>query len=91
MKLGKVIGTVVASAHHRAYDGRTVLLVQPQTPQGEPAAKAFVAIDTVQAGIGDQVLVITEGTGVRQILEGRTGPKEAVEVLLSRQLRAENE
>ena len=29
--------------------------------------------------------------GVKQILEGRIGPKEAVEVLLSRQLRAENE
>jgi ethanolamine utilization protein EutN len=78
MKVARVIGTVVASAHHPAYDGQKILLVRPEAPDGSPAAKAYVAIDTVQAGIGDQVLVLTEGTGVRQILGKKAGPIRSV-------------
>lgn len=78
MRLCRVIGTVVASAHHPAYDGRKVLLVRPETPDGKPAGAAFVAVDRIQAGPGDRVLVLTEGTGVRQLLGKDTGPIRSV-------------
>jgi len=74
MRLCRVLGTVVAAAHHVAYDGRTVLLVRPEGPDGELVGKGFIAVDHAQAGVGDRVLVLTEGTGVRQILGASAGP-----------------
>ena len=68
MRLCRVLGSVVSTAHHPAYDGRTNLLVQPESSAGGIAGAAFVAVDHAQAGIGDRVLVLTEGTGARQIL-----------------------
>jgi ethanolamine utilization protein EutN len=74
MKLCRVIGTVVASAQHKAYDGHKVMLVKPENPDGKAGGATFIAVDNVQAGIGDRVLVLTEGTGVRQILGKDAGP-----------------
>ena len=74
MKLATVIGNLVASVHHPDYDGRKIMLVRPDTPTGEALGKAFVAVDLVQAGPGDRVLVLTEGNGIRQLLGPKTGP-----------------
>jgi ethanolamine utilization protein EutN len=74
MRICRVIGSVVAAAHHPAYDARTVLLVRPETASGATAAAPFVAVDTVQAGPGDRVLVLSEGNAVRQILGAAVGP-----------------
>ena len=78
MRVCRVIGTVVASAHHPAYDGHKVLLVRPETPDGASAGDAFVAVDRVQAGPNDRVLVLTEGNGVRQILGKDAGPIRSI-------------
>ena len=78
MRLCRVIGQVVATAHHPAYDGRTVLLVRPEDAAGEVPKAAFVAVDHAQAGPGDRVLVLTEGTGVRQLLGADAGPIRSV-------------
>ena len=78
MRLCRVIGTVVATAHHPTYDGRKVMLVRPETARGEPAGDAFIAVDHVQAGPDDRVLVLTEGNGVRQILGKDSGPIRSV-------------
>ena len=69
MRLCKVMGSVTASVKHPSYQGRPLLIVQPIDPEGNETAASLLAIDTVQAGPGDQVLVLTEGTGVRQILQ----------------------
>ena len=74
MRIARVIGTVVGAAHHPTYDGRKVLLLKPEQPDGDFAGNAFVAVDQVQAGVGDRVLVLVEGTGVRQILGADAGP-----------------
>ncbi len=78
MKICRVIGTVVASAHHPTYDGHKVLLVRPEGPDGEPAGTGFVAVDRVQAGPGDRVLVMSEGNGVRQLLGKDAGPIRSI-------------
>ena len=69
MRLCKVLGSVTAAVKHPAYDGRPLLIVLPTDADGNETASSFLAIDTVQAGPGDRVLVLTEGTGVRQILK----------------------
>jgi microcompartment protein CcmK/EutM len=72
MILAKVEGSVVATAHHPAFDGRKLLIVRPVDETGAPSGAAFLAVDMVQAGPGDTVLVNREGNGNRQIL--RMGP-----------------
>lgn len=74
MRLAKVIGTVVATIKHPTYAGHKLLLCQPLTPAGEAAGAQVLAVDRVQAGVGDTVLVLTEGNGVRQILGADAGP-----------------
>ncbi len=78
MRICRVIGTVVASAHHPTYDNRKVLLVRPEGPTGEPTGKAFIAVDRISAGPGDRVLILTEGTGVRQLYGSETGPIRSI-------------
>ena len=74
MRLARVRGTVVATIKHPTYNGRTLLLCQPLTPDGRNKGEQVVAVDTVQAGEGDLVLLLTEGNGVRQILGPNAGP-----------------
>lgn len=68
MILGRVTGTVVATAHHPAYDGRKLLVVQPVDADGRSAGRELLAVDHSQAGVGDLVLVNREGNGARQML-----------------------
>jgi ethanolamine utilization protein EutN len=58
-----------AAAKHPAFAGRSLFVVQPLDENGKEAGTSFVAVDHVQAGIGDKVIVLTEGNGVRQILK----------------------
>jgi ethanolamine utilization protein EutN len=58
-----------AAVKHPAYAGRPLFVVQPIDDQGKNVGNSFVAIDNVQAGVGDTVIVLTEGNGVRQILK----------------------
>lgn len=69
MKLCRVEGSVVASVHHPVYDGRKLLIVQPLDEHRRPIGDSFLAVDRVQAGAGDVVLVNQEGNGTRQLLK----------------------
>ena len=61
MYLGRVVGSVVASVKYEGLQGRTLLLVQPLELDGSDRGAAVIAFDAVQAGIGDRVLLVTEG------------------------------
>ena len=69
MKVCRVMGTVVATAKHPAYNGKTLLLVQPLDETGAAKGDSYIAVDVAQAGVGDVVLVSSEGNGTRQILK----------------------
>jgi len=68
MILGKIIGNVVSTVTEAGYGSRKILIVQPIDPAGQPKGQSFLAIDTVQAGMGDTVLVLEEGGSARMIL-----------------------
>ncbi len=56
---------MVASVHHAAYDHQKLLIVQPVD-----GGDSFLAVDRVQAGVGDLVLVNQEGnSSTRQLLK----------------------
>jgi ethanolamine utilization protein EutN len=69
MTLARVEGSVVATAKHPSFDGRKLLIVQPLDENRAPAGDPFLAVDMVQAGAGDLVLVNREGNGNRQLLK----------------------
>ena len=69
MRCCRVVGPMWAAVKHPAYAGRTLFVVQPLDADGKDIGHSFVAIDNVQAGVGDKVIVLTEGNGVRQILK----------------------
>lgn len=57
MKLARVIGSVTSTLKHPAYDGKKLLLVQPLLLNGQPEGNPTVAVDYVDAGKGDVVLL----------------------------------
>jgi microcompartment protein CcmK/EutM len=65
----RVVGPLWAAVKHPMFAGRKLLVVQPVDDAGADAGASFVAVDHVQAGAGDRVLVMTEGNGARQILK----------------------
>jgi len=69
MRLGKVIGTVVSSTKAKGYESIIILVIQPVDPIGIFSGTSYLAIDAVQAGIGDIVLTIEEGNSARQIIQ----------------------
>ena len=76
MKLGTVIGNVVATAHHPAYDAKKMMVVKlDDAAVGAP--ESIIALDQMSAGPGDRVLVMQEGNGAGQLFDGR-GPINAV-------------
>src|SRR5436305_13479821 len=61
MLIARVIGELVATQKHASHEGRKVLLVQPLNLDGSNRGDAVVALDAVDAGVGDRVLLATEG------------------------------
>jgi ethanolamine utilization protein EutN len=78
--LGRVIGNVVATQKHPVLECRKLLVVGPVGPQGERRGEAVVAVDTVQAGPGDLVLVLDEGNSGRLIVGDDAAPVRTVVV-----------
>ena len=74
MTLGRVIGTVVSTVKLEALSGYKILMVQPVDPQGEDLGAVTLALDSVQAGVGDTVLVIDEGNSSRMIVGDSMAP-----------------
>lgn len=69
MYIGRVSGTVVATIKNELYQGRKLLVVDRLNLQGEPTSRYDIAVDMVQAGAGDLVLVLDEGNSARQVVE----------------------
>jgi microcompartment protein CcmK/EutM len=73
MYIGKVVGDVVSSVKHDSLTGYKILIVQPVAPAGEPEGEPVLAVDMVDAGVGDVVLIVDQGTAARTVL-GVTHP-----------------
>jgi microcompartment protein CcmK/EutM len=55
MYLGRVVGRVWSTVKNPALEGRPLLVVQPLTPELEPAGRRIVATDATGAGEGELV------------------------------------
>src|SRR6185503_9669008 len=61
MLIARVVGDVVATQKHKSHEGCKLLLVQPLNLDGSDRGDAVVAVDAIDAGAGDRVLLVTEG------------------------------
>ena len=71
MIIAKVVGTVVTTVSHAAFKNRRLLVVQPLSLDEGDDSGDFIALDNSQAGIGDTVLIIREGSGARQVMNNK--------------------
>ncbi len=80
MKLGRVVGNVVSTINAPIFDHRRLLVCDLLDEKGEARGGYLIAVDTVGAGPGEQVLILDEGNGARQILDRENAPVRAVVV-----------
>ncbi len=78
MFLGIVRGNLVSTIHHPFYAKRKLLLVDRCDETFAPTGKYVIAVDAVDAGVGQRVLVLDEGNGARQVLDDPSGPVRSV-------------
>lgn len=58
MQLARVIGDVVMTRKDETLVGIKLLVVQPLTPDRQPAGRPLVAVDAVGAGVGEEVFFV---------------------------------
>jgi len=77
MILAKVVGNVVATKKNQRYDNARMMLCQQITPEGEETAYSVLALDAVDAGVGDTVLIVQEGWSASTTSTGK--PQAAID------------
>jgi ethanolamine utilization protein EutN len=68
MLIGRVVGNVVSTQKNGKLEGAKLLLVQPLDLEGQARGAAVLAIDSVDAGVGDRVLLLQEGRSAQLVL-----------------------
>jgi len=61
MLIARIVGEMVATKKHSSHEGHNLLLAQPLNLDGSNRGDAVVALDAIGAGIGDRVLLTTDG------------------------------
>lgn len=77
MLIARVIGTTVSTIKDEKLAGRKLLILRQTDERGEPFGKPYVAVDTVDAGVGDLVLTAA-GSSARQTTVTKDSPVDAV-------------
>lgn len=73
MILARVLGNVVATQKNPRYEGARVMLVQPVNPDLTPRGAQMLALDSVDSGEGDLVIVVQEGWSASTAATGEQG------------------
>ena len=77
MILARVVGNVVATQKNHRYENARVMLCQQITPEGEDTSYSVLALDSVDAGVGDTVLIVQEGWSASTAATGKGHPVRA--------------
>jgi len=76
MLLARVVGTVVATRKDQRLESHKLLVVRGMDPTGKPEGNYLVALDTVDAGVGETVLVVS-GSSARMASGMKDTPVDA--------------
>ncbi len=76
MILAKVVGTVVATRKDDRLLSNKLLIARPTDPRGKAEGAYLVAVDTVDAGMGETVLIVS-GSSARMAAGMKDCPVDA--------------
>jgi ethanolamine utilization protein EutN len=74
MQLALVIGRATSTVKHKSMHGQKLLVVQPQLVDGQPDGDPLVAIDGIGAGMGERVMITSDGRFAREVLGAEATP-----------------
>ena len=90
MILGKVVGTVVATRKDERLVSNKLLVVRPIDPSGKAEGNYLVAVDTVDAGVGETVLIVS-GSSARMASGMKDCPVDAAIVGIIDQIEVKDQ
>ena len=73
MLIARVIGNVVATQKNQRYEGTRIMLCRQITPEGEDMEYTCLALDSVNSGEGDIVVIAQEGWSASTASTGKAG------------------
>jgi microcompartment protein CcmK/EutM len=73
MILARVLGNVVATQKNHRYENARMMLCRQITPEGDEMQNTVIALDSVDSGEGDIVLIVQEGWGASTAATGEAG------------------
>ncbi len=76
MLLARIVGTVVATRKDERLVSSKLLVARPIDPSGKPEGNYLVAVDTVDAGVGETVLIVS-GSSARMASGLKDSPVDA--------------
>jgi microcompartment protein CcmK/EutM len=76
--LGKVCGAIHSTINHTFYDNKRLLVVDRLDLNNKPTGNCLIAVDSVDAGMGETVLVIDEGNSARQVVDDKDAPIRSI-------------
>ena len=78
MIIGKVVGELYSTVNHPFYNHKRILVIDKITPKGLAEGNYLIAVDSVDAGVGETVLVIDEGNSARQVVADSAAPIRSI-------------
>ena len=88
MLLARVVGTVVATRKDFRLEGKKLLIVKPISPDGKETGAYMVAVDTVDAGFRETVLLV-QGSSARMAAECKDRPVDTAIIGVVDDIRVE--
>ena len=75
MQIGLVIGTANATVKHPSLEGWKMLVVQMLAADGKsPDGDPLLAVDSMGAGLGEKVMLTSDGASTRELMKSETTP-----------------
>lgn len=78
MIIGKVTGEIYSTINHDFYNFKKILVVDKLTLSGKSSGDYLIAVDSVDAGVGETVLVVDEGNSARQVVDDPMAPIRSI-------------
>jgi ethanolamine utilization protein EutN len=74
MQLARVQGSATATIKHPSLEGQRLLVGQRMDAAGQPGGDPQLIVDQLGAGVGDTVMISSDGRGLRELLGDGTSP-----------------
>jgi ethanolamine utilization protein EutN len=74
MQRARVVGHATATVKHASLTGWRLLIVQPLGPNGGADGEPLLAIDSLGAALGSTVVVVNDGSAIRDLVGSKTSP-----------------